>query len=431
MKKILLVTNDVIGDACAGPGIRYIELGKGLVQKGYEVTLLGKTPSFAHPQPFHYFPLTLSNLVTFSKTSDYLIIRGGDPFVTLLVLLFSKSKKIIADLYTFTHFEVPHIIARSFWEKYILELRKVFHVSKLRLYGKCFNKFWVANDRQKYFLHGVLYSIKTSPEQKDIAVIPFGYPSIKPVKHKPVLRGVIKEIHQDDFLLIWGGGVWDWLDPITLIKAMSHISRIDKTIKVYFMGVKAPSGYVPEKGKEIIHLSQELDLLNKNVFINNEWIPYNERLDFLLEADAGISLHPRSLETIFSFRTRNLDYIYCGLPMIHSQGDIWADFIEKNGIGLVVPHDNNHDNNEIEVSQAILSLAKNRSLLSEMKDNIANIFAEFTWENIAEKAKSSIEEKTMNKSNHLHNILAILWSYSLFTLKAFCIFFKTIFKKSA
>lgn len=426
MKKILLVTNDVIGDTCAGPGIRYIELGKELVRKGYEVTVLGKTPSFANPQPFHYFSLTLGNLITFLKTSECLIIRGGDPFVTLLVLLFSKNKKIVADLYTFTHFEVPHIITRSFWGKYILELRKVFHVSKLKLYCKCFNKFWVANERQKYFLYGVFYSMKTSPEQKDIAVIPFGYPSVKPVKHKSVLRGVIKDIHQDDFLLIWGGGVWDWLDPITLVKAMSQISKIDKKIKLYFMGIKAPSGYVPERGKEMIHLAQELDLLNHNVFINNAWVPYNERLDFLLEADAGISLHPRSLETIFSFRTRNLDYIYCGLPMIHSQGDIWADFIERNKIGLVVSHDN-----DMELSQTILSLAKNRSLLSEMKDNIENIFTEFTWENIAEKATCFIEEKTSNKSNYLRNILAIIWAYSLFSLKVFYIFFKTIFKKSA
>jgi glycosyltransferase involved in cell wall biosynthesis len=423
VKKILLVTNDVIGDTCAGPGIRYIELGKELVQKGYEVTLLGKSPSFANPQPFHYSSLTLGNLITFSKTSDCLIIRGGDPFVTLLVLLFAQNKDIVADLYTFTHFEVPHVIARSFREKYILELRKVFHVSKLKLYCKCFNKFWVANERQKYFLYGVLYTMKSSPEQKDIAVIPFGYPSTKPIKQKSMLRGVIEGINKDDFILIWGGGVWDWLDPITLIKAMSRISKIDTKIKLYFMALKAPSGYLPEKGKELIRFAQEKNLINQNVFINDLWVPYNERLDFLLESDVGITLHPRSLETVFSFRTRNLDYIYCGLPMIHSQGDVWADFIKTHNIGLIVSPDN-----DMELSQTILNLAENRQLLSEMKNNISSIFTEFTWENIAEKAASSIEEKTVHRTNYLLNIAAIIGNYSFFALKAFYIFFRTLFK---
>jgi glycosyltransferase involved in cell wall biosynthesis len=304
-----------------------------------------------------------------------------------------------------------------------LQIFIVFHVSKLKLYCKCFNKFWVANERQKYFLYGVLYTMKSSPEQKDIAVIPFGYPSTKPIKQKSMLRGVIEGINKDDFILIWGGGVWDWLDPITLIKAMSRISKIDTKIKLYFMALKAPSGYLPEKGKELIRFAQEKNLINQNVFINDLWVPYNERLDFLLESDVGITLHPRSLETVFSFRTRNLDYIYCGLPMIHSQGDVWADFIKTHNIGLIVSPDN-----DMELSQTILNLAENRQLLSEMKNNISSIFTEFTWENIAEKAASSIEEKTVHRTNYLLNIAAIIGNYSFFALKAFYIFFRTLFK---
>jgi len=426
MKNIVLVTNDIIGDRCAGPGIRYIELGRIIVQKGYHVTLLGKNPSFTSHQPFSYDSLTLRNLIKYLIKSDCLIIRGGGPLTTLLVLLVTHNKDRIADLYAFTHFEVPHLTPTSFFERYIVEVRKIFHDVKLKFYCKYFKNFWVANDRQRDFLYGVLYTTKNLREEKDITLIPFGYPSTKPVKKKAVLRGVVDGIDEDDFILIWGGGVWDWLDPVTLIKAMSQIWGIDKKIKLYFMGVKAPSGYLPEKGKELIRVSKELGLLNKNVFINDSWTPYEERIDFLLEADVGISLHPKSLETLFSFRTRNLDYIYCGLPMVHSEGDVWAEIINKNRLGLVVPTGNEH-----EVANAILRLYNDKSLLSEMKENIDKISSEFIWENIASKAVDSIKKNLYrNKTPLLLMSMDIVGAYFIFGLKSIFFLFKTLFTKS-
>lgn len=424
MKRILFVTNDVIGDSCAGPGIRYIELGRMMAQKGCAVTLVGRKPDFRSPQPFSFYPLRALNLIRLSRESDCIIIRGGGPLTTLIMLLMNSNKNIIADLYAFTHFEVPHLLSGSFAGRYVTEVRKAFHAVKFKFYFRYFNKFWVANQRQADFLCGALYAAESLNRHKDISIIPFGYPSEKPVKQKAVLRGVVDGIDKDDFLLIWGGGVWDWLDPITLIKAMSHVYRVNKKVKLYFMGVRAPSGYMPEKGKELIKSAQDFGILNKNVFINNGWTPYNERTDFLLEADAGVGIHPLSPETTFSFRTRNLDYVYCGLPMIHTEGDVWAEIIEKYTLGVVVPA-----GDDIEVSKAILKLSEDRALLSEMKRNIDKVFPEYTWESISEKAAESIERDDYTKGGFLLRCIYMLKSYLFFGLRSILIFFRVLLKK--
>src|SRR5664280_3299763 len=44
--------------------------------------------------------------------------------------------------------------------------------------------------------------------------------------------------------------------------------------------------------------------------------PYTERSDHLLDADVGVSTHFDHVETEFSFRTRILDYLWTGLPIV-------------------------------------------------------------------------------------------------------------------
>ena len=56
-----------------------------------------------------------------------------------------------------------------------------------------------------------------------------------------------------------------------------------------------------------------------------------------MEADVGVSLHLEHLETVYSFRTRMLDYLWTGLPIVATAGDGFAEIISTQGIGTVVP----------------------------------------------------------------------------------------------
>jgi hypothetical protein len=90
--------------------------------------------------------------------------------------------------------------------------------------------------------------------------------------------------------------------------------------------------------RRALDLAVELDLVDRGVcFV--DWVPYGERESWLLEADVGVSLHRRGVESEFAFRTRLLDYVWCGRPMVVTEGDELADLVSSSGLGRVVAPD--------------------------------------------------------------------------------------------
>ena len=82
-------------------------------------------------------------------------------------------------------------------------------------------------------------------------------------------------------------------------------------------------------------LSAELGLTGHHVFFN-EWMPYASRADYLLEADIGLSLHGDHVEARFAFRTRLLDYLWAGLPMVLTRGDSLGEMAASVGLARLV-----------------------------------------------------------------------------------------------
>ena len=106
------------------------------------------------------------------------------------------------------------------------------------------------------------------------------------------------------------------------------------------MGLIHPNaGVIPamSMAQEAKNLAYTFGLINKSVFFNETWIPYDERENYLLEADMGVSTHFEHLETRYSFRTRLLDYIWAGLPIVATKGDTFGELIEKHHLGEPCP----------------------------------------------------------------------------------------------
>ena len=90
--------------------------------------------------------------------------------------------------------------------------------------------------------------------------------------------------------------------------------------------------------EEARRLSDSLGLTDKIVFFGKTWVPYDERGAMLLEADLGVSLHLDNVETRYSFRTRVLDYLWAGLPILTTEGDAMAELVAGEDLGAVVPY---------------------------------------------------------------------------------------------
>lgn len=120
-------------------------------------------------------------------------------------------------------------------------------------------------------------------------------------------------------------------------------------------------------------LAGELGVLNRHVFFNEGWVPFDERQNYLLEADVGVSAYLETAEMRLAIRTRVLDYIWAGLPMILTQGDHFADWIEREHVGLpVAPGD------VAGWKQAILRLARDADFRQRCRARLANLAPGFT-----------------------------------------------------
>jgi hypothetical protein len=185
-------------------------------------------------------------------------------------------------------------------------------------------------------------------------------------------------IGTDDTLLLWGGGIWEWFDPLTLLRAMANIREQRPDIKLFFLGRGHPNTRdVPEMlmYERAVALADELGLTNTTVFFNDQWVPYSERANYLLEADIGVSMHFDSTETTFAFRTRVLDYLWAGLPMIVSGGDTLSKLVDEHDLGCVVPTEDVGA-----VAAAILALAADPQRRERRAESMAQARAQFTWE---------------------------------------------------
>lgn len=256
--------------------------------------------------------------------------------------------------------------------------------------------FICASDRQRDLWLGVLGALgqidldrfRGDPTlNRLVGVVPFGLEAEEPRASEPVLKGVVPGIAEGDKVLLWGGGIWNWLDPLTPIKAVAETSRRD--VKLFFLGVQHPDPRVPamEVTSRAVELAQTLGVYDSQVFFNFGWTPYAERAGYLLEADLGISAHFDTVETRFAFRTRLLDYFWAGLPTVATRGDVLADLVADHGAGRGVAPEAVD-----EWVEAIDGLLGNEDEYAQAQARIPELRDQFSWPRVVEPLASLLAE---------------------------------------
>jgi len=385
--RILLVSHDPIGERMAGPAIRYWELA-GALGKEFQVLLAAPgQPSLRSPDfRLEGYRRDGQGLADLSKAADVIFVSGY--LLRKFPFLKAVGKPLVVDVYdpfVLENLEIHSVRA-------LAEQARI-HAVNLRVLTELLEAgdfFVCASEKQRDYWLGMLAAVgRINPYtynddrslRRLLDVVSFGLPERPPQHARQVLKGVWEGIDRDDKVILWGGGIWEWFDPLTLIKAMAGIAQIRGDVKLFFMGMRHPNVEdVPEMrmcGKAV-KLSKELGLYGKHVFFN-EWVPYQERENYLLEADIGVSLHFDHIETRFSFRTRLLDYISAGLPMVITKGDALSDLVERHGLGHTV------DSEDVQaVGQSLLALLNEPDLRAGRREEFNKVAAKLTWAKVVE-----------------------------------------------
>jgi GT2 family glycosyltransferase/glycosyltransferase involved in cell wall biosynthesis len=382
-RRILVVTGDSIGRKLAGPGIRAWSICAALSAE-HDVRLVSTASVEPIDAPFELAAVARrrpDEMAPHEAWADVIIAQGH---VLLLFPVLGRTQKVlVVDVYDPLHLEqLEQGREKPFeqWDRQILDATDVLnHQLQIGDFFLC------ASERQRLFWLGQLAAMGrinayTYGRDEDlrslIDIVPFGLSDVPPVATRPALRGVVDGIGADDRIVVWGGGLYNWFDPETLIRAVGRLAATRPDIRLFFMGTAHPNPNVPEMAivQRCRSLAAELGLTGRNVFFNDSWVAFEDRANYLLEADAGVSTHFQHVETTFSFRTRILDYLWAGLPIVATDGDSFADLIRADGLGAVVP-----ERDVDALAAALERVLYDEEYAASAREAVAEAARSFTW----------------------------------------------------
>lgn len=341
---LLIVSNDVVGAKMAGPAMRYLEIAR-VLSGDMDVTLAIpsettlEVPDVCLVRYWEERPASLQVLI---ENSDVALVSGY--MVEKFPFLQHTQTRLVVDLYD------PFILENlHYYLNEPISAQETFnhHAVSITNSLACLGDFFICgSDRQRDFWMGMLAAnerINPRNFAKDpslralIDVVGIGFPNREP-NPKPMLRGVHPAFPEDAQIVLWGGGIWEWLDPLTLVKAWPKVLAQHPQARLIFLGTRHPNPLVPrhKMALETLALAAEIGEKERTIFFY-EWLPYEEREALLCEADIGVTLHPLHVETRYSIRTRVLDYLWARLPVLVTEGDVTSEWILQYGVGRVVP----------------------------------------------------------------------------------------------
>ncbi|MEC3982583.1 glycosyltransferase [Amycolatopsis sp. H20-H5] len=345
-RKILVITGDAITERMAGPAIRAWNISATLANE-HDVHLVTTNPLAAPlPAPFRISAATRRELEAPIAWADIVILQGHVLELAPVLKKEHSTKIVVADLYDPMHLELLEQGKGAADDQRALDLIGVTKVLDAQLERGDF--FLCASERQRHFWLGHLAAMgRLTPRLYDadpttqslLAVVPFGLSTEAPVRTGPGLRATLDGIGDTDHVVLWAGGVYSWFDPLTLVRAIEKLRQRRGDVRLVFLGMKHPNPEVAEMdiGARTIRLADSLGLTDKHVFFNEHWVPFGDRQNWLLDANCGVTTHFEHVETTFAFRTRVLDYLWAGLPIVTTDGDAFADLVREEKLGVVVP----------------------------------------------------------------------------------------------
>ena len=400
MSHVLVVSSDPIGPRMAGPAIRALEIARALASSDLEVLLAASDgdsrESFAPGVRLVAFD-TRGEALREAASDASAIVVGG---LTLARYPFLASSDVPLVLDLYAPFVLENLPAGAAGGRSAAGRRRrhAGDVEALTWQMQRGDFFICASETQRDFWLGGLTALgrvnpvtyADDPElRRLIDVVPFGVQEEPPRAGPAVLRGVVPGIGEGDRIVLWGGGLWDWLDPQTLVRAVASVARERDDVRLVFMGVRSPGPDVPPMAAagETWELARSLGLLDSVVFMLEGWVPYEQRGAYLLEADIGASLHRRHIETHFAFRTRVLDYVWAGLPMVLTEGDVLSEQVEVHDLGVLV-----RPGDSAAVADAIWSLLERPGGRVGFQPRFEELRGELTWSRAVEPLRRFVAE---------------------------------------
>jgi hypothetical protein len=195
--------------------------------------------------------------------------------------------------------------------------------------------FLCSSAQQRLYLLGLLTALgRINPESMEadpafghlVRVVPFGLP-----EETPAYQPLLPERQGDEKRLLFGG-LYDWYDPLPALRA---VAEGDPSWRLLL--IRNPNPATPQQRfAEVESWARARSLWGTRI-VALDWVPYERRYDLLRDVDLLVSTHRPSLETDLSLRTRFLDAMLAGCPIVVSAGGAISDLLHERDAAWVVP----------------------------------------------------------------------------------------------
>jgi glycosyltransferase involved in cell wall biosynthesis len=342
MSRIALLSSEPIRPRMAGIGIRYLEFARRLAAAGLETVLL--SPATPEESAGLALPgVELRRCAPGGRLAEQL--RGCDAAVAQGQL----ANDLVLDapgLPAALDFYDPWLIENlSYLATLGLDPYRNDHATWLLQLARG-DFFLCSSEEQRVFYLGFLAALgRVNPElvardpdlRSLIDVVPFVVPEELP-PHQPYLP---PRLPGERRLLF--GGLYDWYDPWTLLEALALIDLVDRADRGrlgagwVLLLIRNPNPGTPQ------HLFADVEAwCRRREWWGSrvralDWVPVERRFDLLRDVDLLVAPHRPSLETRLSLRTRFLDALAAGCPVVTTAGGAMSRLLREHGAGWVVP----------------------------------------------------------------------------------------------
>jgi len=348
---VLFISADPVGEEMAGLGIRYWELAHTLTPHAAVTIAHGGRPGRDDGtdgdddavQTVAYRPHSPTPLQALIAASDVVITHPQWPLIDRW--LRRSRARVIFDLYCPETLETLELLAGR--RPLLRRQLTASTVDRLHAALRIGHHFMCASETQRDLWLGTMLALRLiGPALYDrdpglrsvLDLVPFGVPAQPPQRADgggP--RQAIESLGPDSEIVLWNGGIWNWLDADTAIRAVGELAARRPAVRLVFMGASRDNPASAQATDAAVATARELGLLGSVVHFHDRWVPYAEREAWLGQAACALSTHAEHLEAHFAYRTRLLDCIWAGLPIVCTSGDDLAGRVEREGLGAVAP----------------------------------------------------------------------------------------------
>ena len=320
----------------AGVGTRFVALAEVLRDAGHAVTLaIPNQASEAEAVGDGISVVTASpdSLGAQAEGHDWVLLHGhlGNHYLSQ-----RDDLPVVIDLYDPFLVENLHYHRDLGFEPY----RNDHATWKLQLSSGDF--FLCSSEEQRLYYLGWLgalgrvnpLTLEDDPTLRGlISELPFGTPETEPPP--PPSRDEVLEGTEAGQPVIYFGGIYDWYDPVTMLDAMPALLEADARTVVVFVDHPHPRETPLSGAAETRRIAQERGWLGGAVRFES-WRPFDRRFDLPLACDLAVVTHRPGLETDLSLRTRIVDLLWLGLPVVATEGGTMSRVIDEIGAGATI-----------------------------------------------------------------------------------------------